>query len=372
MLKSLILLSVAFTSAFVVEKNLNTDKLNFLGKEDVTHVLSRFKELGQDTKTALLLAFEVGCNVTLEDHEDFKKFFLHIIKYKKTYSTDAEVRFRFNVVKDSLRKVEKYQKENPEAQYGLTKLSDLTSEEFHRSYANLDYKAYKAARLNSKNSTRKAAPIKEDLPQHHDWREQGKVTSIKDQVKCGACFAFAAVGAIEGMHAIRHNELVDLSVQQSLSCGNNKGCGGGDPNSVLEYHTDHEIARWDDYPYVVGNGEAMPPCDETKPGVTSLDRSGWLDADEEVMRSTVFNNGPIVVGIDGERLKEYQGGIMHGEHGELNHAVLVVGYGFEPEDHWLIKNSWGTGWGDDGYARIGRNKNDLGIGEQPLAAYIDN
>ncbi|CAD5218915.1 unnamed protein product [Bursaphelenchus okinawaensis] len=175
--------------------------------------------------------------------------------------------------------------------------------------------------------------------------EVKEMTGVKDQGRCGSCYVFFAVACIESMHAIRHGELRDLSVQQVISCtynNPNHGCESGWSDKVIAYFMNHTIASWEDYPYTVYNKEPIPPCEE-KPGVTKVDNLDQVAKNEETMKQTLFTNGPLVVYIDAEPLKMYQGGIIHSAFNNFTHAVTVVGYGTDTEDHWVVKNSWGTG-----------------------------
>ncbi|CAD5217151.1 unnamed protein product [Bursaphelenchus okinawaensis] len=336
---------------------------------------SLYNRLTLDTKKAVDLAAKFGQNIALNAREAYEKFFVHILEFNKTYNTDAEVKFRFNVIKEAFKKIDKYQKANPEAQYGLTQLSDLTDDEFHRFYANL--KPTQLAENFRGNRSSPAVPTGFKAPGRLDYREQGKVSSVKNQGGCGSCFAFAAVATIESIYALRKQKSPpDLSVQQALSCtigdGHNDGCKGGFGPGVLWYFKDNGITSWNDFPYVVGNGGAMPPCWDNKPIVTQLNGDGPVSKNENEMVDNLVLNGPILSAINADPLQYYKGGIAHGIKGGRNHAVVIVGYGNEGEDYWIVKNSWGEGWGERGYFRVGRGHNDLRISEDNYAAYMDS
>ncbi|CAD5207960.1 unnamed protein product [Bursaphelenchus xylophilus] len=324
------------------------------------------------TKTALKLATKLG--EKFNEDEDFGKFYDHILKFNKNYGSEAEVAHRFEVIKSSLRDIEKYQHANPEAKYGLTALSDLTKEEFHKHYANLQKKDLEALFPKNKNNRPTNSSKKLLAPDSHDWRAEGKVSGVKDQKQCGSCYAFASVGAIESMHAIRRGDLFDLSVQQAISCSDNSGCGGGNPGTVLQYFVDNGITTWDSFPYTSGDDQQVPPC-EPGDSVTQLDGMNQLNGnDEDGLKESIFNNGPIVSTVDASPLQHYEGGIIHYQVGSnnINHAVLTVGYDNENgDDYYLIKNSWGDGFGEGGYFRCGRNQNDMNIALYNCAAYIN-
>ncbi|CAD5217153.1 unnamed protein product [Bursaphelenchus okinawaensis] len=352
---------------------LKREDLGFLST-NIDHVLRSYSSLSSDTKRAADLAAKVGQNVLLDERKAYEKFFVHILEFNKTYNTDAEVKFRFNVIKEAFKKIDKYQKANPEAQYGLTHLSDMTDGEFYRFYANLNHKQLPTYFRSDRSSN--TVPTNFKAPSRLDYREQGKVTKVKDQGRCGSSYAFAAVAVIESLYAIHRNHTpIDLSVQQAISCtiGNryNHGCLGGHPAAIFRYFEGNGITSWDNFPYNA-SGPPIPPCLTDLPVVTQLSGSKPVEENENKMLENLALNGPIVSTINADPLIHYRGGIVHGVEGGRNHAVMIVGYGEEEEDHWIVKNSWGEVWGEKGYFRVGRGHNDLRISEDNYAAYIDD
>uniref|UniRef100_A0A668V0L9 Cathepsin L.1 n=1 Tax=Oreochromis aureus TaxID=47969 RepID=A0A668V0L9_OREAU len=208
------------------------------------------------------------------------------------------------------------------------------------------------------------------LPDTVDWRDKGYVTEVKDQKQCGSCWAFSATGALEGQHFRKTGKLVSLSEQQLVDCSSNfgnSGCMGGWMDFAFKYiKYNRGIDTEESYPYEAKNGLCRYNHDSI--GATC---SGYIIVkrfEEQALKEAVATVGPISVTIDASRpsFQLYESGVYYDDGcGSifLNHAVLAVGYGTENgHDYWLVKNSWGLGWGEKGYIRMSRNKkNQCGI-----------
>jgi len=220
------------------------------------------------------------------------------------------------------------------------------------------------------------------LPDHVDWRDKGVVSAVKRQGKCGSCYTFSTTGAIESHHAIQFGNwrTPELSEQQILDCGtsfDNHGCNGGLPSHAFEYiHYAGGLSREFSYPYRAEATGDNSKCgfdvarNATSVGARTVGSFNITENDEESIREIVANVGPVAVAfqvVDDFRL--YKKGIYSSDKckqgtQDVNHAVLIVGYGQAPETgkpYWIVKNSWGDDWGEDGYFRIARGKNMCGI-----------
>ncbi|KAK2845069.1 hypothetical protein Q5P01_011728 [Channa striata] len=207
------------------------------------------------------------------------------------------------------------------------------------------------------------------LPKSIDYREKGLVTRVKDQGHCGSCWAFSAAGALEGQLANKTGRLLDLSPQNLLDCvpGNNT-CLGGHMTDAFMYVQQHGgISSEEDYPYT---GQ-MQKC-SYKPSARAAQCRGYElipEGDECALAKALNEVGPLSVSISTGNTKFlfYKSGIYYNpkcDENELNHAMLLVGYGetAEGEKYWTLKNSHGESWGEKGYMRMARtHENHCGI-----------
>lgn len=248
------------------------------------------------------------------------------------------------------------------------------------------------------------------LPDAFDWTDHGAVTSVRDQGRCGNCWAFGGVGDAEGAWYLAGHDLVALSEQQLTSCdtvgrdggrdgndGGDDGCDGGSTNlDTDEYAVTVGLTSLANYPYCSGKYKCagIKPrdkrngiCNKTKEaqavarftggyqvsGGNKKDHCDWCNHrpyDEELLREHVFRAGPTTIGInsgDSSPFDDYKKGIMNpkgckSNFASLDHQVLIVGYGSENGiDYWRIKNSYGEGWGEKGFIRVARGANVCGV-----------
>ncbi|KAI4879794.1 hypothetical protein NFI96_027058 [Prochilodus magdalenae] len=200
------------------------------------------------------------------------------------------------------------------------------------------------------------------LPRYVNWRARGYVTRVKDQSHCGSCWAFSATGALEGQIFKKRRRLVSLSEQQLVDCSRyygNFGCQGGWPHRAFNYIRCNGLEKSNTYPYWAREGRCR-----------ANSRRAWARCScfrivcpsEHSLKYAVAKVGPISVAIDAghHSFQLYRSGVYDepacGK--RMNHAVLVVGYGTyrRRKHYWLVKNSWGTRWGNRGYIRMSRNK----------------
>jgi len=258
---------------------------------------------------------------------------------------------------------------------GINKYADL----LHHEFLNLNgFNKSAGLRLSKAGTLSKidepitfidAANVK--VPLSVDWRQKGAVTDIKDQGQCGSCWSFSATGALEGQHFRKTGRLVSLSEQNLVDCSasyGNYGCSGGLMDYAFQYIKDNGgIDTENSYPYEAINDK----CRYNAKNSGATDK-GFVDipsGDEKKLQIAVATIGPVSVGIDAahDSFQLYSSGVYYEpdcDSYQLDHGVLAVGYGTDEngQDYWLVKNSWGNTWGDQGYIKIARNKqNHCGI-----------
>nr|XP_043636727.1 cysteine protease Amb a 11.0101-like [Erigeron canadensis] len=264
---------------------------------------------------------------------------------------------RFNVFKYNVQRVHASNKQNKPYKLELNKFADLTAHEIQSKYTDKvgHYLALQGS-MKKKNVTFTYKDAK-NLPPRIDWREHNAVTPIKNQGQCGSCWAFSAVAAVESINAIRTGQLIKLSEQQLVDCDSeiSNGCNGGLMEPAFKYIVEHGgLATEESYPYTATHNA----CDQSKFGHHSVTLNGqeYTDGTEDQLMKAVAHQ-PVTISMEAtnENFFMYKEGIYSGPCGlNINHAMTIVGYDETPEGqkYWIVKNSWGEGWGEKGYVRV--------------------
>tara|TARA_B100000886_G_scaffold340536_1_gene310966 strand:- start:6473 stop:7432 length:960 start_codon:yes stop_codon:yes gene_type:complete len=295
----------------------------------------------------------------------WKEFENYIRKHNRFFDTLEDFKYRFEVFSDNMKFIEHHNSLGLNSTLGLTPYADFTHEEYKNKLFRFRGPLF--------NKCSKFELTENNLPSSWDWRNKNAVTDVKDQGQCGSCWSFSATGAIEGAWSINNNELISLSEQQLVDCSSsygNHGCHGGLMDGAFEYVMDNGICSEEEYSYVAKK-ENCEQC------TTVVELSGCSDVDpnnEIVLKNAVYTT-PVSVAIEADtrEFQLYKSGVITGDScgTNLDHGVLIVGYG---EDngvkYWLVKNSWSTSWGDNGYVKIERTDSTntpgvCGIASQP-------
>ncbi|XP_030749403.1 cathepsin L-like proteinase [Sitophilus oryzae] len=310
---------------------------------------------------ASFLVVAVSASSLLE--QDGAQFQSFKVKHGKTYKNQAEETSRFAIFRDNLRIIESHNARFEQGletyTKGVNKFADMTSAEFK---AMLALQVATKPKYDSDKTFE--LPVGASVPDSIDWREKNAVNPIKDQASCGSCWAFAIVGSTEGAYAIKTGTLSRFSEQQLVDCTTdiNLGCSGGYLEKNFPYIKEKGLEYESDYPYEGTDGTCK--YDASKVG-TKVSSYVSFSNDENKLKEAVGTAGPVAVAIDADYIQLYSGGIYSDSTCDpdyLDHGVLVVGYGAENgQDYWIIRNSWGSNWGESGYFRFARGVNQCGI-----------
>lgn len=209
------------------------------------------------------------------------------------------------------------------------------------------------------------------IPKRLDWRQYGVVSLPKDQGDCGNCWAHASAGAIEGVNAISRRYMVQASIQQLVDCVSSPhyisdGCRGGAAEEAMEWTLNNGgITSYASYP-LTRDGDSRW-CKWTK-SVMQISAFGRVTSERDMVYALQY--GPLVAAINTGTyaLQYYEDGVISGGCGtHPEHAVLIVGY---DESSWIVKNSWGTDWGENGFFRLKRGWNMCGISTHVIMAMV--
>jgi C1A family cysteine protease len=316
-----------------------------------------------------LLTVGVFCSVVfasteLATHNDeWHEFTNFQERFNKKYEDIIELENRFGIFRENLHVIRSHNADHSQNfTMGINQFTDLTPVEFKEKFVGglkTEVGSYGCKSFSGSGS---------GLPDSIDWRTKGAVTSVKDQGQCGSCWTFSSTGAAEGAWAISKDQLLDLSEQQLVDCATginygSHGCSGGQMEGAFKYLIENGQCSLSSYPYTAKDGS----CHSCSP-VAHFSSCSDVKPNDQVSLKMAVSKQPVSIAIEADTryFQSYSSGILTSTScgTNLDHGVLIVGYGTENgQKYWLVKNSWGTTWGDKGYVKIARSEsvNDAGI-----------
>eukprot|EP01028_Stygiella_incarcerata_P007393 TRINITY_DN3067_c0_g1_i1.p1 TRINITY_DN3067_c0_g1~~TRINITY_DN3067_c0_g1_i1.p1 ORF type:complete len:323 (-),score=60.21 TRINITY_DN3067_c0_g1_i1:147-1115(-) len=298
----------------------------------------------------LLLLVPLAFAARFQDEEYHYFFSRFVNQFEKDYSL-SEFTSRFEIFKQNFDFIHEHNEKELGYTLGVNQFTDWTNDEFRAYLTKFPRPQMKAPHTHVVGAADASV----------DWRTKNAVTPVKNQGMCGSCWAFSTTGSVEGAHAIATGNLVSLSEQNLVDCDKtDNGCNGGLMDNAFDFIVKNGgIDTEECYPY-----EARDDTCRFKSSCIGATISSHADVpknDDNAMMSAVSQQ-PVSIAIyaAGSTFQGYSGGIYddpncYSDESHLDHGVLLVGYGSEDgKDFYIVKNSWGETWGENGYIRLAR------------------
>lgn len=295
-------------------------------------------------------------STTSDVESQFQDF---VANYRKSYLNAETYDYRLGVFASNLEEISAMKAENPNAEYGVNHLADLTKEE------RMEMLTWKAPTGPKTYRNTRGSPKGNDK----NWVDEQEVTPVKDQGSCGSCWAFAGVETLESGYALAHglsgDEVPVFSEQQFVDCAKypaygSMGCNGGWMDDVFEYAKTNKLCTADEYKYTARDGTCQDSKCTFDAGVTGRvnvpenDLGALLEANEII---------PVSIAVDASSWSFYRSGVHSCKSKNLNHGVQLDGFHVNSEDgdYLLVRNSWGQRWGEEGFIKLSTDaKSDCG------------
>ena len=278
--------------------------------------------------------------------------------FSKTYESDAEESRRYEVFNENMKKAAEFNS-NPddEATYGMTVVSDRFPEEIRTGFD---------IPKDIVRDPEPATPIV-GAPTSFDARNKGWIPAVRNQGQCGSCWAFSTVASIAANYAKKKGTSPPvLSEQQLVDCSTgDHGCSGGWPVTAANY-AKNGVMLDSAYTYTARAGTCKYSSSKVK---TKVSTTGYTGTSVSAMKDAVQTYGSLMVALNADKLQSYRGNIIQasGCPKNVDHAVNIVGWGKSGStEYWIVRNSWGTGWGKSGYFHIATGSNACGIETYPM------
>jgi len=312
-------------------------------------------------KAVALLLIGVVAVSALSELEYQSMFTRWMNSNDKTYQHE-EFFHRYNTFKANVDWINWSNGQNKSYTVAVNKFADLSTEEFGKLYCG--YKPQLRATARVADDVTSDFAFTDSL----NWITKGAVTPVKDQGQCGSCWAFSATGAIEGAFFVAKAALNSISEQQLVDCSGtegNQGCNGGLMDYAFQWVIKNKgSAAESDYPYTARDGS----CKRGKTSVSTISSfKDVAEGDEDALMQALLGQ-PVAIAIEADQacFQFYHRGVLDDAScgTNLDHGVLLVGFDTDSassKDYWLVKNSWGKSWGDNGYIKFVRGKNQCGL-----------
>jgi hypothetical protein len=313
-----------------------------------------------------------------KEFEDFK------LKFNKVYTTVQEEEAKFQIFRKNMEELAHISMESKSNVWGVTKFFDMSKEEFAARY--LTYRAL---------DTPADVPVVDDVaaaPSSFDWRSgHGNVmTAVKNQGGCGSCWAFSATETIESAWAIAGHSLTEFAPQQLVSCDStDSGCRGGWTEHAFDWIKQNGgMASESAYPYTSGTFPYRAgTCQSVSVSggaisswayaTTPCTRGACTSQDEQTMAANLAAKQPLSICVNASKWSYYTGGVLKasdcsGGASDLDHCVQAVAYSGKDSSsgYWVVRNSWDSDWGEDGYIRLEFGKNTCGVADDAIFVTI--
>ena len=268
-------------------------------------------------------------------------------QFNKKYQIEEEA-FRFRIFKENINKIRKHNADHTQTyEMGVNQFTDMTQEEFVQQVLVNNM-------MNLENIEAKRESIEVEAPTEVDWRSKGVMTPVKNQGSCGSCWSFSTTATLESAVAIAKQTLYSFSEQQLVDCCGAKGfqcqgCNGAWPEWAFNYINSAGIVLETEYPYTARGG-ACKATPTARKFLNSAKPWTMLKNINDI-KSALGTTGPVSICIDASNWSAYRTGVFSNcGNTTLNHAVTLIGY--QADGTWIVRNSWGTTWGEQGFIRL--------------------
>lgn len=314
----------------------------------------------------------LATNMSSQSENDvlFQQF---ISEHGRNYATVEEYEMRKAIFDEQVKKAEEHNKQGKGWTMGVNQFSDWTAEEYQKLLGLRNFR--------NSNSNLPLAPLKaspENTADDWDWRNYpGFVGPVLNQGKCGSCWAFSAAQAVAGAYYRAFNISVDVARSHAVDCDFfSHGCNGGLQENAYVHWMHHPFITEKDYPYVAQDRVCQE--DNIRSSMPLIKTGFRVDVGDDLLYQALRHQ-PVSISIRAENdgFRQYTGGIVDAASDcgvDIDHAVLLVGYN-KHDNAWIVKNSWGDSWGENGYVRIAREggKGICGINQQnSIPVFVDD